>query len=41
MKGEIFIWSVSKTIDLKSLLKSVLTGKDALVFPVEAFQALF
>ena len=29
MKGEIFLWSVSKIIDLKSLLKSALTGKDA------------
>ena len=35
MKGEILIWSVSKIIDLKSLLKSALksaqinkTGKD-------------
>ena len=29
MKGEIVFWSVSKIIDLKSLLKSALTGKDA------------
>ena len=29
MKGKIFLWSVSKIIDLKSLLKSALTGKDA------------
>ena len=29
MKGEIFLWSVSKITDLKSLLKSALTGKDA------------
>ena len=29
MKGEIFIWSVSKIINLKSLLKSALTDKDA------------
>ena len=29
MKGEIAFWSVSKIIDLKSLLKSALTGKDA------------
>ena len=29
MKGESFLWSVSKIIDLKSLLKSALTGKDA------------
>ena len=29
MKGEIFLWSVSKIIDLKSLLKSALTGKEA------------
>ena len=29
MKGEIFLWSVSKIIALKSLLKSALTDKDA------------
>ena len=29
MKGEIFLWSVSKIIDLKSLLKSPLSGKGA------------
>ena len=29
MKGEIFLWSVSKIIDLKSLLKPALSGKDA------------
>ena len=29
MKGEIVFSSVSKIIDLKSLLKSALTGKDA------------
>ena len=29
MKSEIFIWSVSKIIYLKSLFKSALTGKDA------------
>ena len=29
MKGEIFICSVSKIINLKPLLKSALTGKDA------------
>ena len=28
MKGD-FFWSVSKIIDLKSLLKSTVTGKDA------------
>ena len=28
MKGEIFLWSVSKIINLKSLLKSALTGKN-------------
>ena len=31
MKGEIFLWSVSKIIDLKSLLKSALTGKMLLI----------
>ena len=29
MKGEIFLWSVSKIIDLKSFPKSALTDKDA------------
>ena len=29
MKGEIILWSVSKIIDLKSLLKLGLTGKNA------------
>ena len=35
MKGEIFLWSVSKIIDLKSLLKSALTGKD--VFDISSW----
>ena len=29
LKGEIFLWSVWEITDLKSLLKSALTGKDA------------
>ena len=29
MMGEIFLWSVSKIIDLKSWIKSALNGKDA------------
>ena len=29
MKGDIFLWSVSEIIDLKALLKSAQTGKDA------------
>ena len=44
MKSEIFLWAVSKIIDLKSLLKSALTGKDALMFLLEvaltSFQVL-
>ena len=32
MKGAIFLWSVSKIVDLKTLLKSALTGKNAFDF---------
>ena len=39
MKGEIFIWPVSKIIDLKSLLKSAVTGKDAFDISLEVVQA--
>ena len=34
MKGEIFLWSVSKITYLNSLLKSALTGKMFLILPL-------
>ena len=34
MKGEIFLWSAFKIIDLKSLLKSALTDKMFLILPL-------
>ena len=41
MKSEIFLWAVSKIIDVKSLLKSALTGKDALMFLLEVVLTSF
>ena len=41
MKGERFLWSVSKINDLKSLLKSALTGKDTSSWSFPSFVLTF